>query len=279
MNKKHSQFGFLFSLLFHGSLAAALFGLMNEPKKALITPENTLSMEMVAALLEQPQVAVSAEEEPAPEPEAEPEPVIEPEPEPVAAPIIPPEKPKAKPKEKPKEPKEKPKKEKPKPEKTAEKPKDKPKKEPKEKVVKALEKGAEAKQGIVAKAIPNAKQGTELRDGVANGKKEGSGTINKGAGSGGGEVNAYLLDLRRILQRRAMNSYPQREKMMRKTGTVTISFSIAPDGQVVNVRVAQSSGSKGLDDAAVKAAERTKHSPPPAGLASTITAPINYKLD
>lgn len=164
MKKHHSRIGLIASLAIHGALIGGSFALLNEQKIEKAAEQNSLSMEMVAALLEQPQVAVSPDpieevkeiepEKVEPQPEPEPEPV--PEPEAIPDPVLKPKKEEPK-KEKPKEekrkerPKEK--KEKPKEEKRKEKEK------PQQKPIKALERGPEVKQGIVAKAIPNAIQG------------------------------------------------------------------------------------------------------------------------
>lgn len=299
MLKQHSRFGLLSSILMHSALFGGVWAVSSSPKiiKVADTEQMTsISMEMMAALLEQPQVAVAPEEESEPESESEPEVVApEPEPEAIAEPVV---KPIVKPKKEPPK-KEPPKKEKPKAEKPKEKPKDKPKldkpkekKEPAkkpEKPIKALETGKEAKQGIVAKAIPNAVQGKQERAGVVNGSPQGVGTVGSkngslsgtgASGNGGskGELQAYMAGLRTALQRKAMSTYPAREKMMRKTGVVKLAFSVSPSGQVTNVRLLSSSGSEGLDAAAIKVAQSLKHSPPPSNLPATISVPIRYAI-
>lgn len=296
MLKQHSRFGLLSSILMHSALFGGVWAISSSPKiiKIADTEQVTsISMEMMAALLEQPQVAVALEEESISDPESEPEPeqeVIVSKPEAVPEPVV---KPIVKPK------KDLPKQEKPKQEKLKEKPKEKPKlektkekrepvKKP-EKPVKALEKGKEAKQGIIAKAIPNAVQGKQERVGVVNGSVQGSGTLgskngslsgNAATGSGGskGELQSYMAGLRTALQRKAMSTYPAREKMMRKTGVVKLAFSVSSSGQVTNVRLLSSSGSEGLDAAAIKVAQSLKHTPPPANLPATISVPIRYAI-
>ncbi|WGE36106.1 TonB family protein [Actinobacillus genomosp. 1] len=285
MKKKHSRIGLTSSIAIHAVIFAGLASMVTHSHSDNLPQEEVMSMELVAALLEQPQVAV-AQEEPVP---SEPEKVeIAPEPEPEAE-AIPEPKPQPKPKEKPKEqPKEKPKpKAQPKP-----KEQEKPKKEKaKDKPIKALEKGPEAKQGIVAKAIPNAVQGTQLRAGIPNGKPEGNpnglsangaqnGAVGGGGnGASGSEIGAYKAALQRALQRRANNAYPTREKMMRKTGVVTIGFSVSSSGELINVKVLNSSGNGNLDNAAVKAAQSTKVSPPPAGFPSNVTVPVKFSIE
>lgn len=282
MKKHHSRIGLIASLAIHGALIGGSFALLNEQKIEKSAEQNSLSMEMVAALLEQPQVAVS------PDPieevkEATPTPEPEPKPEPEAIPD-----PTLKPK------KEEPKKEKPKEEKRKERPKEK-KEKPKEekrkekeksqqKPIKALERGPEVKQGIVAKAIPNAIQGEKMVAGVAGGQKGGSlnSTSTTGSNVVGGnasELSAYKTALQRALQRKANNSYPQREKMMRKTGTVTIKFTITSSGAISNVSVVNSSGNSNLDNAAVKSAQAVSMPPPPAGFPPSVTVPIKFSLE
>lgn len=301
MKKHHSRIGLIASLAIHGALIGGSFALLNEQKVEKAAEQNSLSMEMVAALLEQPQVAVSpdpveeikeiepekVEPQPEPEPETEPEPQPEPTPEPEAIPepVLKPKKEEPK-KEKPKEekrkerPKEK--KEKPKEEKRKEKPKEREK--PQQKPIKALERGPEVKQGIVAKAIPNAVQGEKTVAGVVGGQKGGSlnSTSTTGSNVAGGnasELSAYKTALQRALQRKANNSYPQREKMMRKTGTVTIKFTVTPSGAISNVSVVNSSGNSNLDNAAVKSAQAVSMPPPPAGFPPSVTVPIRFSLE
>ncbi|QNS15157.1 TonB family protein [Mannheimia bovis] len=289
MKKHHSRIGLIASLAIHGALIGGSFALLNEQKIEKSAEQNSLSMEMVAALLEQPQVAVSPDpieevkeiepEKVDPQPEPEPEPV--PEPEAIPEPVLKPKKEEPK-KEKPKEekrkerPKEK--KEKPKEEKRKEKEK------PQQKPIKALERGPEVKQGIVAKAIPNAIQGEKMVAGVAGGQKGGSlnSTSTTGSNVTGGnasELSAYKTALQRALQRKANNSYPQREKMMRKTGTVTIKFTITSSGAISNVSVVNSSGNSNLDNAAVKSAQAVSMPPPPAGFPPSVTVPIKFSLE
>ncbi|GAB1653028.1 energy transducer TonB [Mannheimia haemolytica] len=303
MKKKHSRIGLLASLAIHTALIGGTFAWLHNHKVEKIAEQNSLSMEMVAALLEQPQVAVAPDPiteevkeiepekaEVPPEPKLTPEPT--PEPEAIPDPTLNPKK------EKPKEEKRKERhhhkhkhrhKEKREELQEQEKPKDKPKERPKHhhKHIKALERGPEIKQGIVAKAIPNAAEGEKVVAGVVGGQKNGSpnststtGSANTGASSGNAsELAAYKVALQRALQRKANNSYPQREKMMRKTGTVTIKFTITSPGSITNVSVLNSSGNSNLDNAAVRSAEGLSMPPPPAGFPPTVTVPVRFALE
>lgn len=305
MNKRNSRIGLVGSIAIHGAIIGSVWAAMTQlPQEPIIEQEVTsISMEMLAGVEQQAQVAVAPEETPV-QPEIEeketPTAVEEPKEEPQKPLKVEPiaEKPKEK-KEKPKEKKPEPPKEKPKKvEKNIEKPKvEKPKpiEKPKQvtekpaKPIKALEKGIEAKEGIVAKAAPNLPQAAKAQPGIAQGSPAGKGNVGSSAGSdngnapkntaSGNEINAYKVTLQRALQRRANNTYPAREKMMRKTGTVTLSFSVSSSGQVTNVQVINSSGNSNLDAAAVKAAQGTKTDAPPAGFPSNVTVPVRFAIE
>ncbi|MDY5106597.1 MAG: energy transducer TonB [Actinobacillus minor] len=301
MNKRNSRIGLVGSIAIHGAIIGSVWAAMTQlPQEPIIEQEVTsISMEMLAGVEQQAQVAVAPEEIPV-QPEIEeketPTAVEEPQKPLKVEPIA--EKPKEK-KEKPKEKKPEPPKEKPKKvEKNIEKPKvEKPKpiEKPKQvtekpaKPIKALEKGIEAKEGVVAKAAPNLPQAAKAQPGIAQGSPAGKGNVGSSAGSdngnapkntaSGNEINAYKVTLQRALQRRANNTYPAREKMMRKTGTVTLSFSVSSSGQVTNVQVINSSGNSNLDAAAVKAAQGTKTDAPPAGFPSNVTVPVRFSIE
>lgn len=275
MQNTYSRIGVVVSLAFHSLLFGAVWLLLQLPKPVISEEEiGSISIEMFAARLEQPQIA-SAPEPETKEEELEPEPEPEPEPEVIPEPIAPkPEAPKEQPKPKEKE------KPKPKP-KEKEKPKEKPKTAEKPKPVKALEKSAEVKQGIVAKAIPDVLQGTKMQAGSSNGAEKGGqaqGNGNAGSGGSSDEINAYRAKLKRLLQQKANNAYPQRERMMRKTGVVELTFTLTSSGQIQNVRVIKSSGNENLDMAAVKATQSTQPPPPPAGFPGNVAVPVSFTI-
>lgn len=258
MRKRYSRMGLIGSIALHCTAFAVVWNVVNSrPTAPAVTEETTsISMEMMAALIEQPPVAI-APEQPVTEQaeEQQPEPS---EPEPIAM-VEPPPPPKPIPKEKPKE-----------------KAKEKPKKTEQKPVVKAIEKGNKPQNGIVAQAV-TAKPATQEKQGTLQGNVQAN---ESGTGkASGGEIDAYKAQLRAMLQKRANNAYPQREKMMRKTGTVILAFSLSANGQVNNVNIQKSSGSDNLDAAAVKAAQSTAmRTPPPSGFPSTLTVPINFTL-
>lgn len=258
MRKRYSRMGLIGSIALHCTAFAVVWNVVNSrPTAPAVTEETTsISMEMMAALIEQPPVAI-APEQPVTEQveEQQPEPS---EPEPIAM-VAPPPPPKPIPKEKPKD-----------------KAKEKPKKTEQKPVVKAIEKGNKPQNGIVAQAV-TAKPTTQEKQGTLQGNMQAN-ESGKGKASGG-EIDAYKAQLRAMLQKRANNAYPQREKMMRKTGTVILAFSLSANGQVNNVNIQKSSGSDNLDAAAVKAAQSTAmRTPPPSGFPSLLTVPINFTL-
>lgn len=232
MKKQNARIGLMSSLFIHSTLFAIIWwGAHRTTPPTKATDELThISMEMMTAILEQPQVAIAQ-----PEPEA----IIEPEP-------IPEPKEKPKPVQKPKPPQKKP--------------------TPK---IKGIEKGEQIKQGVEAKNIPVAMQTDRLKIGE-------SGTANR---SQANEINAYKARLQKALQQQANNTYPQREKMLRKMGTVTLAFQILPSGKVTAIKIINSSGNHNLDMAAIRAAERIKmNMPPPKGFPTDITVPIKFSI-
>ncbi|QLB13499.1 outer membrane transport energization protein TonB [Bisgaardia hudsonensis] len=248
MSKHHSLFGFLGSLFIHGLLAFVIVMLiMNKPESAngysADLVDTNISMEMLQAM-------VRVEPEPEPEPEIKQE---EPKEE-VADPTVKPEPEKI---EKPKEPEKKQPKEKPKP-----KPKPKKKTPPKD-VIKG-DRDIDSKDKVNSQATST---------GIA--------TTNNpnlaGSGASASELDAYRSALRREIERH--KRYPQRARMMRKQGVVMVSFSIAADGTLTNVNVVKSSGASDLDEAALTAVKSARSiGPRPAGLGTSISVPISFKL-
>ncbi|MCW9699324.1 MULTISPECIES: energy transducer TonB [unclassified Avibacterium] len=254
VNKHRSWFGFFFSLLFHVTLIGAILyairddGTANGYQAEII--DNSISMEMLMGMtVEEPEVT------PEPQP-IEPEPEVK---ESVPDPIVKPEPPKP---EKPKEKevkKEKPKKI----------PKEKPKQKPKEKPLanKELEKG-DRNINSAAKITSNA---TSL------GKATVTNPNLVGKGTSSDEAKAYLSAIRKEIERQ--KRYPQRAKMMRKQGIVTVSFIIANDGSLNNVQLAKSSGNNDLDNAALDAVKRARSvGPKPAGVSSSLTVPLRFSI-
>lgn len=247
MKKHRSLIGFIGSFLFHAVLAAvflfAVISSADESANGQINEEvNTnISIEMMMAMVE-------AEPEPEPiqeiilEPKEEiPDPAVKPEPEKVKEP------------EKPKE-----------PEKSKPKPKEKPK--PKKEL-----KPKDAVQGNSTIDSPH------KIDSKASGAQTSSANPNL-VGDGGKAIDVYRSKLRREIERN--KRYPQRAKMMRKQGVVTVSFTLRADGGIQNPRVAKSSGSEDLDRAAIQAVQSARGiGPRPDGMSESVIVPIKFNID
>jgi protein TonB len=67
---------------------------------------------------------------------------------------------------------------------------------------------------------------------------------------------AYLGKLRNHLERNKVNP------RTRFVGTAIVKFTVAPNGEIASRRIAKSSGSKALDDAALASIDRASPFPP-----------------
>lgn len=252
MKKRHSLIGFLLSSIVHGGLAVMIIFAVSRSMaeeslngQQVAEVDTSISMEMMMAMVQA-------------EPEPEPEPIKEPEPEPkeeIPDPTVEPEPKKI---EKPKE-----------PEKPKEKPKPKPK--PKEKTVKKDRKPPrDAVKGDRDVDSPHQVNST------AGGPQANVNNPNI-VGSGGKVIDAYRSQLRREIERN--KRYPQRAKMMRKQGVVTVSFTLNADGSIQSPRVAKSSGSEDLDKAAIQAVQNARSvGPRPAGMSASVSVPIKFSI-
>lgn len=210
------------------------------------TPENKKPTEELSSISIEMVMATTVAE-----PEPEEEPIIEPEPDPDPIPDPKPEPPKPK-KEKPKE-----------------KPKAKPKEKPKPKV----NKPPVPKTDKIIAQVEQEGNANQSNQAVAS-------DSNKTGQSTGNEISAYKAALQKALQKRAIRSYPAREKLLHKTGVVLISFTVQPSGKLANVKIVSSSGNSNLDNAAVKAAESTDIGiGPPLNFPKTLTIPIRYSIE
>lgn len=259
-SKRHSWVGFLLSLLVHSALAAAIFYSVkhDSANSQAAEAQTAISMEMMmGTIIEDPAPQPPVEPEPAPKEEVAKEdvadPTIKPEPVKVKKDIVvekKKEKPKPAPKEKPKEKKEKPK------------PVAKVKPMQSDKVKSDREVASQAKVNAVNAGNAHV---TTPRPNMA------------GSGASADELNAYRSALRREIERH--KRYPQRAKMMRKQGVVTISFTINGDGSLSGARVAKSSGAEDLDNAALNAVQSARSiGPKPNGMGSAISVPISFKI-
>ncbi|KYK88695.1 energy transducer TonB [Aggregatibacter actinomycetemcomitans] len=99
-----------------------------------------------------------------------------------------------------------------------------------------------------------------------------------GSGASSDERNAYLSAIRREIEKH--KRYPTRAKMMRKQGIVTVSFAIGADGSISGASIVKSSGAEDLDNAALSAVNSARSiGPRPAGISSSISVPISFKIN
>jgi len=81
----------------------------------------------------------------------------------------------------------------------------------------------------------------------------------------------------------ARKQYPRMAEKAEVEGTVTVSFTVLPNGTITGARVSQSSGNEWLDKAAVQAVNATSGALPfPAGIHRTqwdFALKVNFKLD
>src|SRR5690606_11447720 len=89
------------------------------------------------------------------------------------------------------------------------------------------------------------------------------------------ENRAYLRKLSSHLRRRKVNP------RSRATGTAVVSFTVDRSGRVISRKIAKSSGSKVLDDAAIASVERASPFPPfPSGVSGEplqLTVPFRFR--
>jgi periplasmic protein TonB len=100
--------------------------------------------------------------------------------------------------------------------------------------------------------------------GVASAVGRGTGDTGAGHGDAGDDEGAgddYLERLRRWLKH--YQHYPEAAKKADQEGHVLVSFTILPDGRVVDPRIKQSSGFPLLDEAALKMLHDGSPVPPP----------------
>lgn len=98
-----------------------------------------------------------------------------------------------------------------------------------------------------------------------------------GSGRNTDEESAYRSALRREIERH--KRYPQRAKMMRRQGIVTINFNISTNGSITDAKIAKSSGNDDLDNSALNAVKNARSiGPRPTGMAANISVPISFKI-
>lgn len=253
MIKRYSLIGTTISLLFHSALFSGIWWVINHHQSKDVNKELTsISMEMITAILDQPEIVapVSVQDEPE-EPEKEPDSI----PKPVERTEIKPiEKPKAKPKLKP-----------------VEKPKEKPKTQVKKENFepRPLAKNAETKISTVSKLIPN----TAL---IEKGQKP-KNNISPMGQQNNDEFKAYIAKLHRFFYKRINDAYPLRERNKGIHGIVIFEMSVNPSGQITNIILVKPSGNSRLDEIATKVAQQnTKIAPPPNGFPGNFRVPLRF---
>ncbi|HDR1712325.1 TPA: energy transducer TonB, partial [Pasteurella multocida] len=98
-----------------------------------------------------------------------------------------------------------------------------------------------------------------------------------GKGNSTDEVNAYRSALRREIEKH--KRYPNRARMMRKQGVVTITFHLNNAGVISNARISKSSGSEELDNAALVAVNNARPiGPLPVGMPNEVSVPVSFRI-
>jgi len=245
--------GFGVSALLHGTVLLAALPLLLWQDKLSVPEEQPLTLSLAQFQPAPPEPIAPppvAQPEPPPKPKPEPKPVAKPKP--VDKPK-PPEKPIEKPKPKPK------------PEKPIEKPAPKPDVAPQPVPVKELALPVVAPRPAPAPA-PRPVQRVAAPAPVVN---------NAAAEA------AYRQKLQSLIA--ARKQYPRMAEKAEVEGTVTVSFTVLPNGTITSARVSQSSGNDWLDKAAVQAVNATSGALPfPAGIHKTqwdFALKVNFKLD
>lgn len=95
-------------------------------------------------------------------------------------------------------------------------------------------------------------------------------------------IRAWMKDVQRSIQRRAIRDYPLAAQRMRLQGNVFIAIDVDVNGRVTNVRTSRASGHSTLDQAAVEAVLALGQVPtPPAEflkLGRPLTVPVAYRF-
>ncbi len=75
---------------------------------------------------------------------------------------------------------------------------------------------------------------------------------------------SYLATIRNLIERHKV--YPDSARRRGDTGSVTVRFTVTPAGRVSDLLIERSSGSRALDDAAVRTVRRASPLPSPPGV-------------
>ncbi|MEA3276474.1 MAG: energy transducer TonB, partial [Pseudomonadota bacterium] len=128
-----------------------------------------------------------------------------------------------------------------------------------------------------------AKAGPKSGEPGADHTRKGGGQPAGGSGAGSSKAAAeagYLAELQRAIARHRF--YPRKARRDGLEGVVRVFFVIEADGRITGVRIAGSSGSKLLDEAAVKTLNRLgRFKPIPGEIGRKrwpLRVPINFAL-
>tara|TARA_R110002033_G_scaffold137842_1_gene176943 strand:- start:25832 stop:26545 length:714 start_codon:yes stop_codon:yes gene_type:complete len=92
--------------------------------------------------------------------------------------------------------------------------------------------------------------------------------------------NEYLLKLKRLIEKNKV--YPNSAKRLNQTGKVYLNFTIARNGDIINIKIMENSKYKRLDKAAMEIISKIKHFEPiPDELNKSswnITVPVLYQI-
>jgi len=101
------------------------------------------------------------------------------------------------------------------------------------------------------------------------------------AGSSSNSVN-QLADWRSqvVLKLQKVKRYPDSARVMQEEDTITVSFTILPDGKTSNIKIVKSQGFQDLEDEVTDMLVRASPMPPPPdGKEITLLVPIAFALE
>lgn len=83
-----------------------------------------------------------------------------------------------------------------------------------------------------------------------------------------------------LLRLQKVKNYPDSARAMQEEDTITVSFTVQPDGSVTNIRIVKSQGFEPLEDEVMNMLAKASPMPkPPAGEAVTLTVPVAFSLN
>lgn len=125
------------------------------------------------------------------------------------------------------------------------------------------------------------------RHGKAFGTPSGKGSANAGEGGKSknqerAQVRAWMLQVRKLINKRALRDYPKASVRLAEQGRVSLRLFVDAAGKISTVSLKKSSGFSRLDEAALAAAKKLQNVPaPPAAfvrLGRSFSLPIAFVL-